>query len=530
MPLPSESVLSFLDLARSRRVIQPDHVDDLSRRPDLPQKNLSAVCDYLLARGVLTAFQADLVRSGRADELTFAGYPVVNELGPCPGGTAYRALHPSLRTPVILRRLRSDWFAPADNVAAAVQRVHDACPVVHPHLAHLLDAGVFRDEPFVTLDPFDGADLDTLVSDIGPMPTGLAMTYGRQLALALATAHDRGLVHGEVRPGTVHVGPLVPMSKRRADGSTRYRPAPEAIVKLFELGLVPLRPALDPWSVEVNLPADRLAFAAPERLTAGDPTRAGDVYSLGATLYFLLTGRPPFGGPDAVTLLGEMRDATPPSLAALRPDAPASLIELVESLLARDPDGRPTSAEVAARLAAVSPGPPATAPKLASSSGSIITGLAGGGTAAHPGVNGNGSTHEPPMAEPVSDVPLKAEGEDHPSGWVAVPFAGTVESDTVSFTPTAVEAWPGTGEPHAAPNAFAPPSDEALPAPRSTSPKDRSRLWWWIGVGAGLQLLALAGWAILVFQPGCPAPETSSPKPAPTPKKAPPPKPALETD
>ena len=211
--MPSDSVSSFLDQARASRLILPDQVDDLFRRPDIPQENLAAVCDFLRDRGLLTAYQADLIRAGRLPELTFAGYPVVGELGPCPGGTAYRALHPSLRTPVVLRRIRPEWVGESDNVSAYVQRAQVACPLVHPHLANLLDAGVYLEEPYATLEPFDGADLRTLVTDIGPMPTTLAATYAGQVALALQAAHERGLVHGAVRPEVIGVGPLVPLAK-----------------------------------------------------------------------------------------------------------------------------------------------------------------------------------------------------------------------------------------------------------------------------------------------------------------------------
>jgi len=124
--MPSDSVTSFLDRARASRLLPPDQVDDLIRRPDVPQEDLAAVCGFLQARGVLTGYQADLILAGRTDELTFAGYPVVGELGPCPGGTAYRALHPSLRTPVILRRLRPDVAGPAGDVAAFVRRAQEA--------------------------------------------------------------------------------------------------------------------------------------------------------------------------------------------------------------------------------------------------------------------------------------------------------------------------------------------------------------------------------------------------------------------
>src|SRR5471032_1145915 len=98
--MPSESIASFLDLARENRILQPEDVDAIYRQPDVPQHNLAALCDFLQLRGVLTRYQSDAIRSGKGYELNFAGYPILEEIGPCPGGTAYKGTHPSLRTPV----------------------------------------------------------------------------------------------------------------------------------------------------------------------------------------------------------------------------------------------------------------------------------------------------------------------------------------------------------------------------------------------------------------------------------------------
>lgn len=101
--MPSDSIAGFLDRAQASRVLFPEQVEQLIRQPDIPHSNLSSLCGYLLSRGVLTKYQADALREGRGHELSFAGYPVLDVIGPCRGGTAYQALHPSLRTPVCVQ-------------------------------------------------------------------------------------------------------------------------------------------------------------------------------------------------------------------------------------------------------------------------------------------------------------------------------------------------------------------------------------------------------------------------------------------
>src|SRR5262245_48672687 len=179
--MPSDSIAGFLDQAQANRVLFPEQVEQLIRQPDIPQSDLSALCEYLEDRGVLTRFQSEMLRGGRGHELTFAGYPLLDEIGPCPGGTAYKALHPSLRTPLVLRRLRGDALLPADTTGAFVARARAAAAIHHPNLVTLLDAGFHQDEPYAATEPpADTSDLEALVKEIGPMPVFLAAEYGRQ--------------------------------------------------------------------------------------------------------------------------------------------------------------------------------------------------------------------------------------------------------------------------------------------------------------------------------------------------------------
>jgi len=474
--MPSDSVASFLDRARRSRLLLPDEVEDLTRRPEAPRQNLDALYDFLQARGTLTRYQADCLRAGRGDDLTFAGYALTDDLGPCPGGTAFRTLHPSLRTPLVLRRFRADWLAPGEDPAAVARRAKDdVAPLTHLHLAHLLDAGVEHGELYAVLEPFDGADLETLVRDIGPVPTALACEFARQAAAGLQAAHARGLSHGDVRPANLSVGPLVESSRTRPDGSPRRRPAAGAAVKVFGLGLVPRRPAAD-------LPPDVVAFLPPERLETPDPTPAGDVYGLGASLFFLLTGRPPFlpgvaGGPAAA-----VRSGDPPPLKDLRPDVPDELAGLVRDMLSKDPAARPAPAAVVAdRLAPLArPGPPAPAADVP-----LLT----------------------PAAEP-EPVPLTpaGPGPEPPDSvnWVVTPYTGPDQSGAPVY---AVEASPA--DPFASSDGekspFAPSTTET-PVPRAVraaDPDARERARKWVLVGGLLWILTIPLWLILLSQQGC---------------------------
>lgn len=326
--MPSDSVASFLDRVRTDRVVFPDEVEQLIRRPGVPQSNLAELCDHLEERGALTRFQAAALRAGRGDDLTFAGYPVLDELGPCPGGAAFRVLHPSLRTPLVLRRFRADALVPADSPTTLVQRARAAADLHHPHLVSPVEAGYHRDEPYATVEtPTDAADLGSLVAAIGPMPEFLAAEYAREVASALRVIHERGLWHGDVRPANVLVGPLA--AKPQPDGTTKPQPAGDATAKLTEFGLVPVR-----LPAAVSPPgADEWPYWPPERTHAPVYDPRGDLFGLGATLAFALTGRPP-----------DRDESTSRTLATVRPDVHPELVALVHTLLAPNPTDRPPTA------------------------------------------------------------------------------------------------------------------------------------------------------------------------------------------
>jgi serine/threonine protein kinase len=337
--MPSDSIAGFLDDAQANRVLIPEQVQQLIRQPDIPQSDLESLCEYLLSRGVVTRFQATAIRQGRGQELNFAGYPVIDEIGPCPGGTAYKALHPSLRTPLELRRIDPDWLAPLDNVVNYINRARSIGMSAHANMVPLIDAGISRDEPYLVLDPpADSADLATLAVEVGgAMPGFLAAEYGRSIAAVLRMAHERGGAHGEVRPQLLLVGPL---TTKTANGKTRRRPAPNAVVRLAELGLIPIRPP-----ARVRPPSMEAApYLPPECVEAAWFTPTGDIYGLGATLYFLLSGRPPFAGETVAEVLSKVASAEPTSLSVLRPDLPGELVELVQTMMHKSPGKRPQTA------------------------------------------------------------------------------------------------------------------------------------------------------------------------------------------
>lgn len=531
--MTSDSVSSFLDLARANRVLLPDLVEDLFRQQDVPQHNLASLCDFLLNRGVITSYQANLIKSGRGYELNFAGYPLIGEGGTFVGGTIFKALHPSLRTPVLIRRIRTDWLNPADNAAAYITRAQAASPISHKYLANLLDAGAYGDELYVALDPVEGADLDALVRDIGPMPSPLAASYVLQAAQALLAAHDKGVSHGHIRPGCLFVGPLSPMSKMRPDGTPRMRPSSSAKVKVCELGLTPLRPALAGWLTDPSAKLEPgLEFTAPERVEAPtftSSTPASDIYGLGATLYFLLTGKSPVEAATHGELLTKLRGEIKSQLEALRPDAPPALTALVRAMLSKDPAARPPASAVADLLSALAappggkpaPAPPPSEPvDLAVVPGERPVDLApasvGGGSVVSLLPSGEGSevrtVESPPIPGPGEALTPHHFQQPYPE-YTPQAYAAWPAQDANGYaTPDTNYGWGSNDAPafDATASATSEPSTPRVPK----EPEKKGNLTLWLILGGTCHLLATAGILYLLFFSGG-TEDTSTPKPRP---------------
>jgi len=465
-----DSVPSFLEAARVARLFPADKLEALaaSHTADWTFRNL-AECDELSE--ALTVYQTERLSLERPDDVLIAGYPILAELGPCPDGMAYRAEHPILRHEVVLRRLVAEAVGLESARTRFVRRAHAASVVSHPNLLELIDA---VEEPngtiIVTLAAFDGGDLQSLTEDIGPMPTPLAIHYVHSAGQALAAAHARGIVHGDVGPGRLLVGPLAPMSKLRPDGTPKMRPSSNAVLKLSELGLVSVG--------ENQSPAD-------------------DVCGLARTLFFLLTARMP-------TTPVEVEQ-----LKALRPDVPSVVVVVLSAATAEDPQARPTLDDFLHALKAASA---VVAEPTAANSASLAD-LVDAALDAKSGIHGP-KRSEFSILLPFEDVDsiVDSAADSLP----VVPYGGRVAG-------LAELSWEQADALDYVPEAYADEHPEALPydgdarSRRIAEKPARGKIWLWIGLGLGLQVFAVLLWVVYITQPFS---GSGGPTPATTPKKA----------
>lgn len=482
----------FLEGLQSSRLLDDARINELRSRPEAAWGDIASLTRFAQQRGWLTPYQVQELEEGRGNQLVVHGYRIFDKLDDGPSGTTFKALHPALLQPVSLRILRADWLSPADTPADYVARAQAAGLAHSPHLATVLDAGTLDSGPFVVQEYVDGCDLFRLVNEMGALPVGLACEYIRQAAVALKSAHNCGIVHGEVSPHAMVLSPV----KRgtEANGDITLRPRPGATIKLAELGLSPMRPPVGELTYGQSDRVGPIAFFPPERMTSGERTRAGDVYGLGATLYFLLTTRPPHVGESSLAVMLNLQQAEPTPLESIKPDLPPALTDLVRRLLSRDPSARPSAADVAESLVPFCE--PSARPSLVDEQGVLLAHE----TTTLPAV---------PTAVPVARD-LDRPGLEHDAGPLAEEIPPSADQPLVQPLP---EVQP---LPHNNGHGLMPeiqPLDEhheangdhlhafghsALGADAPRAPRRRTRMnsrnKMWILVGLGLQLFAIFLW------------------------------------
>jgi serine/threonine-protein kinase len=231
-----------------------------------------------------------------------------------------------------LKVLRKEWWR--DPAAIAMQRREAwvGSRASHPNLLPVLSTSV-QEPPFYVVTPLvDGVPLSQIVAEQGPLVVPLALWIARQVAEGLEALFEAtGMIHADVKPANILVSP--------AGHAT-----------LIDFGFVQTPAEASRWATRPL--AGTLAYIAPEMLTstlAAGPR--SDIYSLGVTLYEMLTGRRPWESDDPGELATLHREAKPADVRGLRPDVPESVAELVHAMLAKDPLRRPAGTrELAARL------------------------------------------------------------------------------------------------------------------------------------------------------------------------------------
>lgn len=300
-----------------------------------PELNSAAALGLLVSSGLLTEYQAAEMAAGRGQGLVVGGYRVLERLGQGGMSQVFLAEHGLLGKRVAVKVLTTSVRFDPDARRRFVREARAAAAVDHPNIVHVFDIDIEHEPSYLVMEYVDGVNLQTAVARQGTFSAGETAAVGAEVARGLAAAAAAGLVHRDIKPANLLVD--------RRGG-----------VKILDLGIVrlPGDDTLPPGGGDVIL--GTLDYLAPEQaVNSADVDARADLYALGATLYFLLAGHPPFPGADLRHKLAAKQFSDPPPIHRLRPDVDPELSQVIGTLLVRDRAERCQSAAEAAVALAV---------------------------------------------------------------------------------------------------------------------------------------------------------------------------------
>ncbi len=328
MPVPPQTGDAVIALVRRAELADDDALNSfLTRSGPLPS-TASDTATRMVQAGLLTPFQARMILQGKHRGFKLGPYRILNQIGAGGMGQVFLAEHATLRRKVALKVLPPRQARDPANVERFYHEARAAAALDHPNIVHAYDVACDQGTHFLVLEYIDGQTLDRKLRKQHRLPVGEAVSYIVQAAAGLQHAHEKGVAHRDIKPANLLLG---------RDG----------LVKILDLGLAQF---FEDSSSKLPRSSDIVMgttdYVAPEQLSGDEADHRSDIYNLGATLYHLLTGQPPFTGSTAAKMVAHHLSAVTPAH-TLCPDIPEELSRVVEVMLAKNPNDRyQTAAEV----------------------------------------------------------------------------------------------------------------------------------------------------------------------------------------
>lgn len=258
-------------------------------------------------------------------------YEIVRLIGKGGMGDVYEAIHRKMERRVAIKVINRELFQKPEVVSRFHREVKTAAQLSHPNIVTAYDADQSGDFHFMVMEYVDGVDLSQIVKDRGALPIADACDYIRQAAIGLQHAHEHGMVHRDIKPHNLMV-------------------SKNGVIKILDFGLASLASETVTTSDSAVLRSDLTTagaimgtpdFISPEQaIDARQVDIRSDIYSLGATLYYLLSGRVPFDDGSVMHKLKSHAQIEPVRLDAMRNDVPDEVVTIASKMMAKNADER----------------------------------------------------------------------------------------------------------------------------------------------------------------------------------------------
>ena len=296
----------------------------------------SKLLDDLAGGEYLTDFQRSTVLDEKADSLIVGDYMLTDHIGEGGMGNVYKALHPIMKREVAVKFPTAEVTGKVGN-ARFEREIKQLSKLQHANIVSALDAGYCGEQCYLVMEYVDGVDLSTLVRRDGPLNFAKSLHVIEQAAMGLRYIHRVGIIHRDIKPANILV-------------------TEDFDVKLLDVGLAKYAGGEESVSGESQSKEGRILgtidFMSPEQAeNPGKVDAASDIYSLGCTLFYLLTGKPPFRrrGMTFVERLAAHRMAEIPRLSQTADDVPTDMDPIFDRMMAKEADRRYKNADALVR-------------------------------------------------------------------------------------------------------------------------------------------------------------------------------------
>lgn len=326
MPAPT-TVDEFVDLVRKSAVLDEPrlsaYVDKIRSDPASP-KELSGIAGLFVRDGLLTYFQAEQFLQGRWKRFTIGKYKVLEKLGSGGMGQVFLCEHKLMRRRVAVKVLPTQKAADPSSLDRFYREARAVAALDHQNIVRAYDIDQDENLHFLVMEYVDGSSLQDMVRKAGKLDVTRACHYIYWSAIGLQHAHASGLIHRDIKPGNILVDRT-------------------GVVKILDLGLARFFNddqdlLTKKYDESVLGTAD---YLAPEQaIDSHTVDGRADIYSLGATFYFLLTGQPPFAEGSVAQKLLWHQSKSPRPVRDVRHEVPAEVAAILEKMMAKKPENR----------------------------------------------------------------------------------------------------------------------------------------------------------------------------------------------
>jgi serine/threonine-protein kinase len=326
------SVDSFLKYLSDSGILSSQDVLGLTEKVPVEKRKHDAqeLARDLVRQKKLTLFQANALYNGKPQGLTLGNYVLLDRIGSGGMGMVFKAEHRRMKRVVAVKVLPRSGLKDPDVVKRFHREVEAAAKLTHPNIVAAYDADEFNGVHFLVMEYVEGVDLARHIKEHGPMAIETAVDCALQAARGLEHAHSQGIIHRDIKPANLLLD---------ANGT----------VKILDMGLARIQEASSPVApdadtaplTQTGTQMGTVDFMAPEQaLDSRLADQTADVYSLGITLYFLITAKPAYGGETPMARILAHREAPLPSLRAARPQVPPQIDAIFERMAAKKKEAR----------------------------------------------------------------------------------------------------------------------------------------------------------------------------------------------